>query len=224
MGYLFLDIETFVDEKNMKSGLNPYEKESKVIMINYNYYDKEPLSYEDIKPPTFLKEWESSEKEILTKFYEVIKEMREKHKERKCIPKFIGFNILGFDLPYLFGRMVVNEIDTPDVLHDLLFRKPIKIDLMNVSSVLSDKVPKYNEILPLRQNQANEYFNIPQKTGTGGNLTNFYLAKQYDEIIRYVKEEFTFEALYLLMKEFILENQKQFIIPDFDDRVQIAGT
>ena len=74
MGYLFFDIESYVSMTNGESGFNPYEKESKVIVISYNYYPgfNAPKKHQ-LKKPIFLKEWESSEKEILTKFYSLIK-------------------------------------------------------------------------------------------------------------------------------------------------------
>ena len=65
MGFLFLDIESFVAVDNERSGLNPHHKESEVIVIAYNYYDllKAPISQE-IKKPTFLYiHKEGSEKE-----------------------------------------------------------------------------------------------------------------------------------------------------------------
>ena len=112
MGYLFFDIESYVSQTNRNSGFNPYEKESKCIVISYNYYlGFNAPKKNQLKPPIFLKEWESSEKEILTKFYEFIKDRVEKEmavnkagKEMTRL-KMVGFNILKYDVPYLFGRM-----------------------------------------------------------------------------------------------------------------------
>ena len=44
MGFLFLDIETYSSKNNPDSSLNPYESESKILVISYNYY-------EGFKPP-----------------------------------------------------------------------------------------------------------------------------------------------------------------------------
>ena len=40
MGYFFFDIETFIDESDKASGLNPYKNKSKIISIAYNYYNE----------------------------------------------------------------------------------------------------------------------------------------------------------------------------------------
>ena len=71
MGFLFLDIESFVDPAEERSGLNPFYKNSKCFGIAYNYYPlpAAPKSAQ-IKKPIFLFEWEEgSEKELLEKFY-----------------------------------------------------------------------------------------------------------------------------------------------------------
>ena len=69
MGHLFLDIETYLSPGDEESALNPYKEKSKVIVVAYNYYNSfGPPKKQDIKPPTLLKEWESDEKTILTKF------------------------------------------------------------------------------------------------------------------------------------------------------------
>ena len=102
MSHLFLDIETYVSVENESSGLNPYEKESKVIVIAYTYYEGfKPPAGKQIKKPTFLKEWELGEEEMLLKFYRLLKKVQDKETHP---PKFIGFNITSLDLPYLFGH------------------------------------------------------------------------------------------------------------------------
>ena len=67
MGHLFLDIETYSSPEEADSSLNPYKNGAKVIVIAYNYYNTfRPPNKEEIKPPIFLKEWESDEKTILS--------------------------------------------------------------------------------------------------------------------------------------------------------------
>ena len=69
MGYFFFDIETFIDESDKASGLNPYKNKSKIISIAYNYYNEFKMNEKFIRPPTVLKEWEENEEKILKKFY-----------------------------------------------------------------------------------------------------------------------------------------------------------
>jgi len=79
MGYLFFDIESYVSLSNHYSGFNPYEKQSKVIVISYNYYPGfNAPKKEQLKKPTFLKEWESSERSILEEFYGLVKDSVER--------------------------------------------------------------------------------------------------------------------------------------------------
>lgn len=103
MGFLFLDIESFVAPDNEKSGLNPFHDESKVIVISYSYYslEKAPVGSQ-IKKPIFLFEWIiGSEKELLKEFFEKLVGFYSNDK----MLKIVGFNQLAYDLPYLFARM-----------------------------------------------------------------------------------------------------------------------
>jgi uncharacterized protein YprB with RNaseH-like and TPR domain len=77
---IFFDIETY------SPGLRP-TYDDKIIAIAYKTEDSEV---------TVLKEWESDEKQILTRFLDDIKEA-----ER---PNLIGHNILRFDIPLIINR------------------------------------------------------------------------------------------------------------------------
>jgi hypothetical protein len=41
------------------------------------------------------------------------------------------------------------------------------------------------------------------KTGTGKDVTKFYLKSEFDKIVDYMKEEFTFELLYIKLRRHI---------------------
>ena len=86
MARLFLDIETY------SSGPRP-TYDDKVIAIAYK---------QEGCPVTLLKEWESSEKQILTRFLEEIQKI-----DRLNI---IGHNILRFDLPIIINRAAAHGI------------------------------------------------------------------------------------------------------------------
>jgi len=191
MGHLFLDIETYAAKDNGETSLNPYEKGAKVILIAYNYYGGfKPPSKEQILPPTLLKEWESDEKDILQKFYKFLSTTFKKDPH----VKITGFNILKFDLPYLFGRMKLNGIATERELHDLLFR-PFGIDLFQMSALLTEKTKKYEQLWGISHKDASTFFGLKAKEGNGLDCSDFYDKKEYDKITKYSAEEFNFEQL-----------------------------
>lgn len=201
MGYFFIDIETYIDAENPQTGLNPFLKSSKVISISYNYYNEFHLSEKHIKEPTILKGWESSELEILKKIYTFLKL---KTADDKHI-KIIGFNHLKFDMSYLFGRMIVNKIAEPEEVYSIFYVKPHYIDLGQLSQIISNN--KFKEILNISQKQANKFFNLPVKKASGKDVTKFYLNKEYDKIVEYIKEEFYFELLYINLRRHIYKKK-----------------
>ncbi len=192
MSHLFLDIETYVSVENESSGLNPYEKESKVIVIAYTYYEGfKPPAGKQIKKPTFLKEWELGEEEMLLKFYRLLKKVQDKETHP---PKFIGFNITSLDLPYLFGRMKKYRIAPDSELYARLFR-PHAVDLYQLTPVISEDTKKYEQLWGLNQKKTNEFFKLQVKEGTGDELSRFYDKKEFDKIMKYCGEEFNFEQM-----------------------------
>ncbi len=197
MGYFFIDIETFIDPEQPESGLNPYLKNSKILVIAYNYYDEFHLSEKHITPPTILKEWEEGEENILHKIYDFLRLKIEKDKNLKLM----GFNNLKFDMTYLFGRLIQKNIASPEEIYDIFYRKPHYIDLGQLSQIVSNH--RFKDILNISQKQANSFFNLPTKKGSGKDVTKFYLLSQYDQILEYVKEEFSFELLYIKLRRHI---------------------
>lgn len=105
---LYMDIETF-SENGFRSG------GTKIISIQYRDYDG------NLK---FLKEWESSEKDILQKFLTDLKIMK---KDNFLI--LVGHNILRFDIPTIIRRMVAHGIDAVDSLEDF-FHNIAVVDTM----------------------------------------------------------------------------------------------
>jgi len=197
MGYFFVDIETYLSKDNPNSGLNPYEKESKILAIAYNYYDEFHLSEKHVTPPTILKEWESSEKQILEKFFNFLKIKVELDQHIKII----GFNHLKFDIPYIIGRLVVNKVSNNREIHEIFFRRPHYIDLGQISQILSGN--KFKEIFNVNQKTANSFFDIPLKKESGKKVSEYYKTKDFEKIREYVKSEFTFEKLYISLRRHI---------------------
>jgi len=191
MGHLFIDIETYVSETHPESGLNPYYPESKVIVISYNYYNSfDPPAKHQIKPPIFLKEWESNERKILTRFYEILKGIKADDKYMR----FYGFNILAFDLPYLYGRMNTLGIGDKLELYDILFRSYV-MDMYQLSPMISEETKKFKQLWGINQKKVSKFFELKVKEGTGVECSRFYDEGQYDKIIKYCTEEFNFEQM-----------------------------
>ena len=211
MGYFFLDIETFVSENDKISGLNPYRPDSKVLSIAFNYYDGFHLQLKDIIKPTVWKEWEEGEKGILEKFWNFIKLKIEKDTNLK----FLGFNILKFDIPYLFGRMVTMNIASSDEIFDVLYRKAHWIDLMQISMVINSS--RYHEFLNPSQKTINKLLGIQVKKGTGKDVTKFYNKKDYDKIMEYINEEFSFEELYIKLRKIVYSKKGEY--PTLHDQI-----
>jgi len=194
MGFLFLDIESFVDPDDEKSGLNPYHAKSKVIVISYNYYARQKApGAPEIKPPTLLFEWElGSEKKLLEEFYSLLKKWGSKDE----ILKIVGFNHLAYDLTYLFARMAHNKVAPEKELFDLLFTDPRHVDLAQLGMAVA-RATKYNEdFRNISQKAINAHFDIPVKEDNGKIISSYYSKKKYDKIKKYCLEEFTFEMLY----------------------------
>ena len=199
MGYFFVDIETYIDEKNNDTGLNPYYPESKVIVISFNFYNSFILTEKNIIPPTIYKEWESSEKEILSKFYNFLKNKVESDPHIKLV----GFNHIKFDLPYLFARLLHHKIDTPENLHKIIFQTPHHIDLSQIGMITSQRMFNKKEFYNVNHNECCRFFELPEKSESGIKVSEYYNNHEFDKIEKYVIGEFILEHLYILLRRFI---------------------
>lgn len=215
MSLLFLDIETYVSEEEPNSGLNPFYPSSKVIVITYNYYEKNLLKYSEIKKPMILKEWEhkkNGEKIILTSFYNFlrnkIKEDRylDKKGNNRCDLTIVGFNHIKFDLPYLFSRLLINSIDNEKNIFRYIFSESANADLMQLTQLISNTSLEKDKLMAISQKNLCEYFGLPVKKADGKELSKFYDQKRYDSILNYIDEEFTFERLYLIFVDIMKKN------------------
>jgi DNA polymerase elongation subunit (family B) len=113
---LYFDIETF-SENGFRADT------TKVISIQYKDHQG------NLK---ILKEWESSEKDILQKFLTDLKMMK---KDDFLI--LVGHNILRFDLPVIIRRMVANGIDGHGNLEDF-FSNIATLDTMQCMLPFND--------------------------------------------------------------------------------------
>ncbi len=153
MGNFYLDIET--------AGLN--EKEDKILTIQYQELD----SYGKVKRPlVILKEWESSEKEILQKF---IQETGILTRKFQFVP--IGYN-LGFEHNFLRARTKINGLPEIDVLN-----YPF-IDFHSLGVLMNKGMFKGASLDKLTGKPMN-----------GRQIPEWYLRKEYDRIVEYIEVE-----------------------------------
>ena len=202
MAFLFLDIESFVDPEDTQSGLNPHYKNSKVLVIAYNHYSSPAApAPAEIKKPSFMYVWDfSSEKEMLSEFYQNLK----KWESDEAYFKIVGFNQLAYDIPFLFSRMSANKIAPEKELFNVLFSGARHIDLAQISMPVSKFTKRDGDFRNISQKAINLAYDIPIKEDTGVDVTRYYLEKRYDKIEKYCREEFTFELLYQSLLETFL--------------------
>ena len=137
------------------------------------------------------------EKEILTKLWDFLRVKI----ENDVHLKFLGFNVLKFDMTYLFGRMQVLEIADPNEIYEVLYRRPHYIDLGQISQVISKN--RFKEFLNVSQKTTNTFFDLVVKKGSGKDVSKYYDKKEYDKIIEYMIEEFNFELLYMKLRRHV---------------------
>ena len=151
----YLDIET--------TGLNPFEH--KIITIQY--MELERNTARPTGPLKILKEWESDEKTILTKFIEE-SGINDSYKFT-FIP--VGFN-LQFEHSFFWQRCMSNGLKPIDILN-----RPF-LDLKTVAVIMNKGEFK-----------GSGQHNMTSKSHGGGNIPQLYGEKKYAEIESYIKNE-----------------------------------
>lgn len=155
MGNFYLDIET--------TGLDP--ELDKILTIQYQELERN--TGKAVGPLIILKEWESSEKEILTKF---ISEsgITDSYKFT-FIP--VGFN-LNFEHDFLMGRAKINGLPFLDILsHPFIDLRAVGL-LMNNGEFRGSGLDK-----------------LTGKESSGRQIPIWYKNKEYHKIIDYIEKE-----------------------------------
>ena len=149
----YLDIET--------TGLDKIN--NKIITIQY--MELERNTAKPVGPLKILKEWESDEKTILTRFIsDFVPE-----NDWAFIP--IGFN-LQFEHKFLWQRCISNGLKPIDILDGPF------LDLKTVGVIMNKGEFKGAAL-----------HNLTNKPHGGGNIPQLYGEKKYDEIESYIKKE-----------------------------------
>jgi hypothetical protein len=174
MPYYYFDIET--------TGI--YPKKNKIITIQFAKlhinvnYDECKILADDLK---ILKVWEfNSEKQLLEKFLEDSKFFKFKDRQHfNFIP--VGNNLI-FDIIFLYERAVHHRLINKEYLplSKALRKKPF-LDLKPSLVMLNNfKFTNYGEIIDKCMKSGSKSEDVP----------NFYRNKRFDEIDKYVKDEF----------------------------------
>ena len=155
MATFYLDIET--------TGLDP--SKDKIITIQFLELDR--YTGDVAGELVILKEWESSEKEIISQFIEKSNILHEY--DFSFVP--IGYN-LGFEHNFLKARSELNGLPSLDILHCPF------IDLRAVGILMN-----YGQF------KGSRLSDITGKKGTGILIPGWYSNKEYDKILDYIKNE-----------------------------------
>lgn len=155
MTSFYLDIETM--------GLDPAT--DKIITIQFQELDR--YTGEAIGELIILKEWESSEKQIIKEFIE--KSSMLDDYDFSFVP--VGYN-LNFEHNFLKMRSEINNLPSLDIL-SIPF-----IDLRAIGILMNDG-----------QFKGSGLGDLTGKKGEGSQIPIFYQNKEYDKIIDYIKNE-----------------------------------
>lgn len=155
MATFYLDIET--------TGLDP--EKDKIITIQFQELDR--YTGEAVGELIILKEWESSEKEILEEFISKTNILDDY--DFSFVP--IGYQ-LSFEHNFLKRRTEINGLPSLDILN-----KPF-IDLRAIGILMNSGQFKGSGLSALTG-----------KKGAGIRIPVFYQNKEYEKIIEYIKNE-----------------------------------
>jgi DNA polymerase elongation subunit (family B) len=171
---LYIDIETF-SENGFRSDC------TKVISIQYRNFDGRTK---------VLKEWESSEKNILSSFLTDLKMMR-----NEGFLILVGHNILRFDVPTLIRRMAANGIDGHGNLEDF-FSNIATVDTLQCMLPFNGMRFK-----GLNSDDVSSRLDIPGPNHRNTEVESFYRNKEFKKIEDHAVADLDFvQSLYWRLK------------------------
>lgn len=177
--------------KLKRGALSPFE--GRVVFIKYQISENGILHA--------LKEWDTSEADILKKIYNVIADLQ--HGANTGM-RIVGHNITKFDLPFLYERMCKHDISTRSNLYYKLCMRPLIVDFLLCHLELNKMTAK-----GLKHDILAHAYGLPTKATQGDSEIKHYFNKEYDKIIEYSKREFIYPKLYSIIdKDGIISREK----------------
>lgn len=173
--------------KFKNGALNPHE--GKIIAVTYSIDDKEKV---------ILKEWESSEKDILFKFNQFIKSL-------EWPKKMVGVGISHFDIPFIYERMKKLGIDDEYWLYKNYIQSLFQVDLIQTHLHLNDFEGK-----GVGHNNICSAYGFKPKLNHGSIMAELYYNKKHQEILNYIEQEFVHPLLFKKIKEEGIVNKEEF--------------
>ncbi|RNJ77065.1 MAG: hypothetical protein EB828_01860 [Nitrosopumilus sp. D6] len=161
--------------------MTPFD--GRIILITYRINDAHIFR---------LKEWEDGEKGMLEKFYNTVMELQRGKGDKLRI---IGHNILGFDMAFLYNRMVFHKIAEDKWIHHWLLRKPLILDLLQMHMPLNSYRSK-----GLKHDVLAHAYGLPTKDTSGGDEAQHYFAKDYEKVLQYSEREFIYPEMFARME------------------------
>ncbi len=188
--------------KRKNGSLNPFQ--GKIILITYKINNGYVHR---------LMEWESGERAILVKFFNLIKNLQKGPSDDWL--QIIGHNILGFDLLFLYERMKHHGIDDARWIYHYLLKKPDVADILQIhlSANAMQRRGLKHDILA-------DAYGLPQKEDQGGNMIEQYYNKNYDAILEYSEKEFIYDDIYdrILTKGMVSAKELSDAISRYNER------
>jgi 3'-5' exonuclease len=100
-----LEIDADLDQRYRKTALDGAY--GQIVCIGVAVDDEEPQAF-------YRADWKTSEKDVLSDTFAYLRENFDPTQDRR--PVFVGHNITGFDLRFIYQRSVVNSVVPPSML------------------------------------------------------------------------------------------------------------
>ncbi len=202
----FLDIETVPDfEPGQYLELRAREREGGLTEADGSLYWKYKLgalspfdgrvalvTYQaGGAPPVRLKEWERGERAVLQELYGVVSDLQ----KRGGRLNIVGHNVLSFDIPFLYQRMLASSVNEPRWVHHYMVRKPAVADLLQLHLPVNGYSAK-----GLKHDVLARAYGLEAKATSGADEVLHYFEGRYDLILQYSEREFVYPEMFARMR------------------------
>ena len=160
--------------------LSPFE--GRVILVTYQAGSA---------PPVRLKEWERGEQAILRDLYGVVADLQRNGGRLNIV----GHNVLSFDIPFLYQRMLARSVNEPKWVHHYMVRKPAVADLLQLHLPVNGYSAK-----GLKHDVLARAYGLETKATSGADEVLHYFEERYDLILEYSEREFVYPEMFARMR------------------------